>query len=118
MLLIILVFCVVLLVEFVLLIVLVFCVVFLVEFVLLIILVFCVLVFVLFVFVLCLVHPKLPVSLDCPFLIFPSGFSNVYYLFALSGGSYCYKFYGCLHDLIHRYGISVSQMTMDIVRLS
>jgi hypothetical protein len=26
--------------------------------------------FVLFVFVLCLVYPMLPVSLDCPFLIF------------------------------------------------
>ena len=33
---------------------------------------------VLFVFVLWLVYPKLSVSLDCPFLIFPSVFSNVY----------------------------------------
>jgi hypothetical protein len=33
---------------------------------------------VLFVFVLCLVYPLLPVSLDCPFLIVPSVFSNVY----------------------------------------
>jgi hypothetical protein len=32
----------------------------------------------LLVFVLCLVYPKLPVSLDHPFLIAPSGFSNVY----------------------------------------
>ena len=32
----------------------------------------------LFVFVLCLVYPMLPVSLDCPFLISPSVFSNVY----------------------------------------
>jgi len=30
------------------------------------------------VFVLCLVYPMLPVSLDCPFLIAPSVFSNVY----------------------------------------
>jgi hypothetical protein len=30
-----------------------------------------------FVF-LCLLHPMLPVSLDCPFLIAPSVFSNVY----------------------------------------
>ena len=29
-------------------------------------------------FVLCLVYPMLPVSLDCPFLIAPSVFSNVY----------------------------------------
>jgi hypothetical protein len=35
-------------------------------------------VFALFVFVLCLVSPMLPVSLDCPFLIAPSGFSSVY----------------------------------------
>ena len=28
----------------------------------------------------CLVHPMLPVSLDCPFLIAPSVFSNVYLL--------------------------------------
>ena len=31
-------------------------------------------------FVLRLVSPKLPVSLDCPFLIDPSGVSNVYLL--------------------------------------
>ena len=30
--------------------------------------------------VVCLVCPVLPVSLDCPFLIAPSGFSNVYLL--------------------------------------
>ena len=35
-------------------------------------------IFVLFYFVLCLVYPMLPVSLDCPFLIAPSVFSNVY----------------------------------------
>ena len=34
--------------------------------------------FVLFVFILCFVCPMLPVSLDCPFLIAPSVFSNVY----------------------------------------
>jgi hypothetical protein len=44
--------------------------------VLLIFLVFCV-VFVLFVCVMCLVCSMLPVSLDCPFLIAPSVFSNV-----------------------------------------
>ena len=32
----------------------------------------------LFVFVLCLVYPKLPVSLDCPFLIALSVLSHVY----------------------------------------
>jgi len=49
------------------------------------ILLFCVVVCVLFVFVmcpvpnfvLCLVHLTIPVSLDCPFLIGPSVFSNV-----------------------------------------
>ena len=47
---------------------------------LLVVLVFCVVVcfYVLFVFVLCLVCPILPVSLDCPFLITPSVFSNDY----------------------------------------
>ena len=34
--------------------------------------------FVLFVLALCLVYPMLPVALDCPFLISPSVFSNVY----------------------------------------
>jgi len=34
--------------------------------------------FFLFVFVLCLVCPILPVSPDCPFLIAPSNFSDVY----------------------------------------
>jgi hypothetical protein len=38
---------------------------------------YCVVFFVLFVFVLCCVYPMLPVSLDCPFLIAPSIFSNV-----------------------------------------
>jgi hypothetical protein len=61
----------------VLLIFLVFCVVFLVGSVLLICLAFCVVLFVLLVFVLCLVYPMLPVSLDCPYLIAPSVFSNV-----------------------------------------
>jgi len=32
-----------------------------------------------FVFILCLGHPRLPVSLDCSFLIVPSIFSSVYY---------------------------------------
>jgi hypothetical protein len=51
------------------------------EFVLVIILVFCVVFLVLLVcFVLCLVCPMLPLSLDCPFLIVPSVFSNVYLL--------------------------------------
>jgi hypothetical protein len=61
---------------------LVFCVVlcFFVGFMFVIFLVFCVaLCFcVLFIFVLCLVCPMLPVSLDCPFLIATSVFSNVY----------------------------------------
>jgi len=51
---------------------------FLVGFMLLIFLVFCVVFFVLFVFVVCLVYPMLLVSLDCPFMIAPSAFSNVY----------------------------------------
>ena len=40
--------------------------------------VFCVVFFALFVFILCLVYPMMPVSLDSPFLIAPSVFSNVY----------------------------------------
>jgi len=39
---------------------------------------YCLVFFVLFVFVLCFVYPISPVSLDCPFLIYPSVFSNVY----------------------------------------
>jgi hypothetical protein len=57
---------------------LVFCVVFLMGSELLIFLVFCVVFLVLFVFVLYLVYLMLPVSLDCPFLIASSVFSNVY----------------------------------------
>ena len=49
-----------------------------VGFVLFIFLVFCVVFFVVIVFVLCHVYPMLPVSLDCPFLIAPSVFSNLY----------------------------------------
>ena len=49
----------------------------LVRSVLPIVLVFCVVCFALFVFVLCLVYPMLSVSLDCPFLITLSVFSNV-----------------------------------------
>jgi hypothetical protein len=37
--------------------------------------------FVLFVFVLCLLYPMFPVSLDWPFFITPSVFSNVYFKF-------------------------------------
>jgi hypothetical protein len=33
-----------------------------------------------FFFFLCLVYPMLPVSLDCPFLLVPSVFSNIYIL--------------------------------------
>ena len=53
---------------------------FLVAFELLIFLVFCVEFFVFFVFVLCRVHPKLPVSLDCPFLIASLILSDAYFM--------------------------------------
>jgi hypothetical protein len=42
--------------------------------------VFCIVFIVLSVFFLCLVYSMLPVSLDCPFLIVPSVFSNTYLL--------------------------------------
>ena len=53
---------------------------FVVGFELLIVLVICVVVYfyILFVFVLCFMCPMLPVFLDCPFLIAPSVFSNIY----------------------------------------
>ena len=41
---------------------------------------YCQVVFVLFVFVLCFVRQIFPVSLDCPFLIAPSVFSDIYCL--------------------------------------
>jgi hypothetical protein len=44
---------------------------------------FVVVFFILFVFELCFVNPMLPVSLDCPFLISPSVFSNVYFPFGI-----------------------------------
>ena len=54
---------------------------FLVAFELLIFLVFCVVFFwFFFVFVLCHVHPKLPVSLDCPFLIASLILSDAYFM--------------------------------------
>jgi hypothetical protein len=40
----------------------------------------CVFAFVLFVFALFLLYPMFPVSLDCPLLIAPSVFANVYVL--------------------------------------
>ena len=40
--------------------------------------IFCAEFFALFVFVLCLVYPMLPVSMNCPFLIAPPVFFNVY----------------------------------------
>jgi hypothetical protein len=52
---------------------------FLVGSVLLIFLVFCVVFLLLFVFILCLVCPVLTVSLDYPFFIAPSGFSDIYF---------------------------------------
>jgi hypothetical protein len=48
---------------------------------LLIIFFFCVLCFVFFVFVLSRVHPMLPVSLDCPFLIASSVLSDAYFMY-------------------------------------
>ena len=54
---------------------------FLVAFELLIFLVFCAVFFVFFVFVLCRVHPMLPVSLDCPFLITSSVLSDAYFMY-------------------------------------
>jgi len=45
----------------------------------------------LFLFVLYLVYPMLPVSLDCPFLIAPSGFSNVYLLMSIYSYTYPYE---------------------------
>ena len=39
-------------------------------------------VFLLFVFVMCLVYHMLPVSLDCPFFIALSVFSNVYFIYS------------------------------------
>jgi hypothetical protein len=52
-------------------------------------------VFVLFVFVWCLVYPVLSVSLDCPFLIAPSVFSNVYCYCV-----YCLRFRVVVLDLL------------------
>ena len=51
---------------------------FLVGFMLFVFFVFCA-VFLLFVFILCLMCPVLTVSLDCTFLIAPSGFSDIYF---------------------------------------
>ena len=44
---------------------------------------YCVMFFVWFVFVLCLVCPMLPISLDCPFLIAPLVFFNVYLIICM-----------------------------------
>ena len=46
-------------------------------------------VFVLFVFVLSFVYPLLTYSLNCPFLIAPSVFSNVYVLHILLDNYFC-----------------------------
>jgi hypothetical protein len=60
---------------------------------------FCVVFFVvLCVFVLCLVYPMLLVSMDCPFLIAPSVFSNVYLFCGLC--TQWYQFLWIVHSLL------------------
>jgi hypothetical protein len=59
----------------------------------------------------------LPVSLDCPFCIAPSVFANVYFQVVTLKSS-LRTFYSRHHDLINRNGISVSQITTDMLRLS
>ena len=49
---------------------------------------YCVMFFVWFVFVLCLVCPMLPISLDCPFLIAPLVFFNVYLIICMLSHPY------------------------------
>jgi hypothetical protein len=61
-------------------------------------------VFVLFVFVLCLVCPMLPVSLDCPFLIAPSIFSNVYLFVCLF---VCLRAVSCVPNVPSVCGLSI-----------
>ena len=56
----------------------------------------------LFVFILCLVYLMFPVSLDCPFVIGPSVFSNVY-LLALNQRQ---KLYKKMDHKIYKYIIS------------
>ena len=51
-------------------------------------------IFVLFVFVFCRVYPMLPVSLDSPFLIARSGFSNVYLQTVLNEKITCQRLTG------------------------
>ena len=72
----------------------------------------------------CFVYPMLPISQDFPFFNAPLIFFKVYCtrqnLVILSVSKdhtykcdicHRYKFYGRHHDLVDRYGISVSQMT-------
>ena len=58
-----------------------------------------------FIFVLCLVYPVLPVSLDCPFLIAPSVFSNVYFRPVCVPGVTSVS--GCVHGVTSVSGLSI-----------
>ena len=50
-----------------------------------------------FIFVLCLVYPVLPFSLDCPFLIASSLFSNVYILYISLIGDKSTKYFAVVN---------------------
>ena len=76
---------------------------FLVGSVLFIFLVFCVVFLLLFVFNLCLMCPVLTVSLDCPFFIAPSGFSDIYFQILRNSKKGILKFFVLLVSLSDAY---------------
>ena len=53
----------------------------------------------LFVFILCLMCPVLTVSLDCPFFIAPSGFSDIYFQILRNSKKGILKFFALLVSL-------------------
>lgn len=99
---------------------------YLVGFMLLICFVFYVVRFVLFVFVLCIVCRVLPLSLDFPFLIAPSVFSNIYKRYILCWIAFKLKIVNNLHAFLTlrwaRFHIGrrlcvVEHQTPDIFRI-
>jgi len=76
---------------------------FLVGSMLFIFLVFCVVFLLLLVFILCLMCPVLTVSLDCTFLIAPSGFSDIYFQILRNSKKGILKFFVLLVSLSDDY---------------
>ena len=72
-------------------------------------------IFILFVFVLFLMYPVLPVSLDCPFLIAPSVFSNVYVSHNVVSSAHRHDVFKILFSLFS-LSICITYLSLDVTK--